>query len=258
MPSSCFQVVIPARLASTRLPEKVLRPIAGRPLIQYTHDAAMQAGADSVVIATDHPRVADACIAFGADVQMTSAEHQSGTDRIQEVAVARAWSDDEIVVNVQGDEPLMPPVLISQAASLLEQDSGADIATLSQRIEELDSWLNPNVVKVVCDHRGRAHYFSRAPIPWQREGTESPPPRLPSAGAWRHIGIYAYRVRALHRFSALPPAPIEQSESLEQLRALWNGLQIVVGEAAQAPPHGVDTEADLQAVIQQLSGNVQK
>ena len=247
-----FRVVIPARLASTRLPEKVLRLIAGRPLIQYTHEAALRAGADSVVVATDHPRVADACRAFGADVQMTAVDHQSGTDRIQEVAAARAWADDEIVVNVQGDEPLMPPPLIHQAAQLLADDAGADIATLRHRIDELADWLNPNVVKVVCDHRGRAHYFSRAPIPWQREGTASPPPRLPDAGAWRHIGIYAYRVSALNRFSTLAPAPIEQSESLEQLRALWNGLQIVVGEAQQAPPHGVDTEADLQAVIERI------
>ena len=139
-----------------------------------------------------------------------------------------------------------------QAAQLLVDDAGADIATLSHRIDALADWLNPNVVKVVCDHRGRAHYFSRAPIPWQREGTASPPPRLPDAGAWRHIGIYAYRVSALNRFSTLAPAPIEQSESLEQLRALWNGLQIVVGEAQQAPPHGVDTEADLQAVIERI------
>lgn len=247
-----FHAVVPARLASTRLPEKVLRPIAGRPLVQYVYEAALQAGAESVVIATDHPRVAEACAAFGADVQMTAESHQSGTDRIHEVAHIRQWSADDLVVNVQGDEPLMPPALIRQAAELLAADAEAAIATLCHRIESLEDFLNPNVVKVVCNRQGRALYFSRAPIPWPRDGVSVQPQRLPPAGAWRHIGLYAYRVGALAQFSQLSAAAVEQCESLEQLRALDNGLQIAVGQAAAAPPHGVDTEADLLAVSRRI------
>ena len=245
-----FIVTIPARLGSTRLPEKVLREIAGKPLIQYVHEAAIRAGASEVIIATDHERVRAACAAFRADVVMTSPDHISGTDRINEVASKRGWPAEQIVVNVQGDEPLMPPELISQCVETLASDPIADIATLCHRINSLEDWLNPNVVKVVCRADLHAHYFSRAPIPWQRDGSESTPKRLPDAGAFRHIGIYSYRAAALRQFSALSPAPTEGSEALEQLRALWHGMEIAVGEALVQPPHGVDTEADLQAVAQ--------
>lgn len=250
-----FKVVIPARLGSTRLPRKVLRAIGGKPLVQHVWNAARRARPDEVVIATDDAEVRDACRAFGADVVMTSPRHGSGTDRIAEVARRRAWSGTTIVVNVQGDEPLMPPALVRRAARLLVADRGAAIATLCHPLHADDEWRNPNVVKVVRDVRGRALYFSRAPIPWLRAaaGAGAPPassfsPRRPDGLAFRHIGLYAYRVAALKRFAALRPAPLERVEALEQLRALAHGLAIAVGVTRQAPPRGVDTEEDLAAV----------
>lgn len=243
-----FKVVIPARLGSTRLPRKVLREIAGRPLVQHVWDAARRTRADEVLIATDDAEVRDACRAFGADVQMTSARHQSGTDRIHEVARKRGWAARTIVVNLQGDEPLMPPALVRRAAQLLAADRGADIATLCHPLRSLEEWLNPNVVKVVMDGQGRALYFSRAPIPWQRDGATREAPRLPQGLAFRHIGLYAYRVAALARFSKLAPALLERAEALEQLRALAAGMAIKVGITREPPPRGVDTEEDLAAV----------
>lgn len=243
-----FKVVIPARLDSTRLPRKVLREIGGRPMLQYVWDAARRGGADETVIATDSAEVRTACEAFGATVAMTSTEHGSGTDRINEVALARRWSDDTVVVNVQGDEPLLPPALISDLAALLMGDAKADMATLAHPISALEDWLNPNVVKVVMDDSGHALYFSRAPIPWKRQALPTASPVLPLGQAFRHIGLYAYRVSALKRFSALPAAELEKTEALEQLRALANGMRIRVGVSQDAPPHGVDTEADLLAV----------
>jgi 3-deoxy-manno-octulosonate cytidylyltransferase (CMP-KDO synthetase) len=242
-----FRVVIPARLGSTRLPEKVLRPIAGQPLVFHTFAAAQRSGASEVLIATDSECVADACRRFGADVVMTDARHNSGTDRINEVARQRGWGEQDVVVNVQGDEPLMPPAFIDQAARLLLDDTDAQIATLAHPLHAREDWLNPNFVKLVRDARGRALYFSRAPIPWQRQGTSHESP-LPVGLAYRHIGLYAYRVGALARFAALPPSPLEQCEALEQLRALENGLPIAVGIVTDPPPRGVDTEEDLQAV----------
>ncbi len=248
-----FKVVIPARLGSTRLPRKVLREIHGRPLVRYVWDAARRARADEVVIATDSTEVRDACAAFGADVQLTSARHASGTDRIHEVAVKRRWSAATVVVNLQGDEPLMPPALVRRAAQVLADDRGADIATLSHPLHTLAEWLNPNVVKVVFDANGRALYFSRAPIPWQRDGATREAPLLPQGLAYRHIGLYAYRAAALRRFSRLKPAPLEKAEALEQLRALAGGMAIAVGVTREPPPRGVDTEEDLAAVTAALA-----
>ena len=247
-----FKVVIPARLASTRLPRKVLLPVHGQPLVRHVWEAAQRSGAQDVVIATDSAEVRRACAAFGADVAMTARRHQSGTDRINEVAQARRWSGRTLVVNLQGDEPLMPPALIRQAAQLLARDPTADIATLCHPLHSVDEWLNPNFVKVVMNARGHALYFSRAPIPWKRDGSQPGKPALPAGLAYRHIGLYAYRVAALRRFSALPPASIERSEALEQLRALASGLTIRVGITRRSPPRGVDTADDLAEVIRAL------
>lgn len=243
-----FKVVIPARLGSTRLPRKVLRTIAGKPLVQHVWAAARRARADEVVIATDDADVRAACEAFGADVAMTSTRHASGTDRIHEVARARRWSAATLVVNLQGDEPLMPPALVRRAAELLARDRAADIATLCHPLHTLEEWLNPNFVKVVMDRDGHALYFSRAPIPWRRDGATRQAPRLPEGQAFRHIGLYAYRVAALAKFSRLPAAALEKTEALEQLRALAHGMTIRVGITRQPPPRGVDTEEDLAAV----------
>lgn len=243
--SAGFVVVVPARLASTRLPGKVLMPIAGRPMIEYVWRAGRASAAAEVVVATDDQRVAEAVRAFGADVCMTATTHQSGTDRLAEVAEQRGWSDDHIVVNLQGDEPLMPPALLEAAATLLEEDAGADIATFAHPLTDAEHYRNPNVVKVVCNGHGHALYFSRAAIPHWRDGGGALPQQPP---VLRHIGLYAYRVAALRKFSALPPAALEQCEALEQLRALHHGLRIVVGVLDAPPPHGVDTEADLVAV----------
>lgn len=241
-----FKVVIPARLNSSRLPGKVLLPIAGRPMVEHVWRAAKASGAGEVLIATDDTEVAKAARAFGADVVMTSAAHQSGTDRLAEVATQRAWPDDILVVNLQGDEPLMPPPLLAAAAGLLANHRSADIATFAHPLADAAQFLNPNVVKVVLDAQGQALYFSRAPIPCWRDGAGQLPP---APGPLRHIGLYAYRVAALKRFSTLPPSPLETCEALEQLRALAHGLRIQVGLLDAPPPHGVDTRADLDAVI---------
>lgn len=243
-----FHVVVPARLGSTRLPRKVLRELAGKPVVQWVWQAASASGASSVTIATDAEEVAAVCRSFGARVAMTDAAHQSGSDRANEVSRQLDWPADAIVVNVQGDEPLMPPALIAQVAALLTDDAEAHIATLAHAIHDPADFANPNVVKVVSDRRGYALYFSRAPIPWQREGSTREAPRLPDSLAHRHIGLYAYRVGALAEFSALPPSALETCEALEQLRALSHGFRIKLGIAATAPPRGVDTEEDLQAL----------
>ncbi len=243
-----FKVVVPARLGSTRLPRKVLREIGGKPVVQYVWEAACRSGADEVVIATDSDEVQRVCAAFGADVRMTAPQHQSGTDRANEVARQAGWEPDVIVVNLQGDEPLMPPALVQQAAELLGNDPEAHIASLCHPLQSPEEWLNPNVVKLVMDRRSYAMYFSRAPIPWRREGSTREQPRLPDGLAFRHIGLYAYRVAALADFSQLPPAPLEDCEALEQLRALTHGLRIKMGITDAPPPRGVDTEDDLQAV----------
>lgn len=248
-----FRVVIPARYASTRLPGKPLRVIAGRTLLEHVHQRALDSGADDVRIATDDERVVAACLQFGARAEMTSAAHASGTDRIAEVAAREGWDESEIVVNVQGDEPLLPPALIRQVAELLEARPTAGVATLATPIEALAEFLDPNVVKVAIARTGLALYFSRAPIPWPRDGA---PRGLASqtqfGGALRHLGLYAYRVGALKRLTAMPPSALEQSEKLEQLRALDNDIAIAVGLARERPGPGIDTEEDLAAVARLL------
>jgi len=243
-----FRIVIPARLGSTRLPRKVLRLLGGKPMVQWTWEAACAvAGPAAVTIATDAVEVLETCTGFGGRALMTDAAHQSGTDRTCEVATRLGWADDEIVVNLQGDEPLMPAAMVVEVASLLAEDPTADIATLAHPLHARADWLNPNVVKVVRAASGHALYFSRAPIPWKREGTNPESP-LPESLAFRHIGLYAYRVGALRRFSQLPVSPLEACEALEQLRALEAGMRIAVGISEVPPPRGVDTEADLAAV----------
>lgn len=250
VPAAGFAVVIPARLESTRLQRKVLRAIAGRPLIEHVWRVGCDSGAQQVIIATDAEEVARAARGFGAEVELTSPAHVSGTDRLAEVARRRQWSPERIVVNLQGDEPLMPPSAIRQAAELLQQDAQADIATLAHPLTDAD-WLNPNVVKVVLDVGGRALYFSRAPVPWPRASRgEQPPAGL----ALRHVGLYAYRVASLIRFSELPQAALEVCEALEQLRALAYGMRIRVGITHSPPSRGVDTEEDLWEVTRLLEG----
>lgn len=241
-----FKVAIPARYASTRLPGKPLQKIAGLPMIQHVHARAVASGAEEVVIATDDERIVAAALSFGAQVRMTSKDHQSGTDRLAELARIMGWSGDAIVVNLQGDEPLMPPALIRQVAVDLAAHSTAGIATLCSRIESAAELFDPNIVKVVRDAHGFALYFSRAPIPWDRDGFARNIAELPAGSEhFRHIGLYAYRVHFLQQYQDLPSCTLERAEMLEQLRALWNGIRIHVTEAIDAPGVGVDTEADL-------------
>lgn len=250
-----FTVVIPARYASSRLPGKPLAEIAGKPMVQHVYDRACESRADRVVIATDDERIRRACERFRAEVVMTSPDHASGTDRLEQVARELGFEADHRVVNVQGDEPLIPPTLINQVADNLERYPDAAIATLCERIHDVEHVFNPNVVKVVFDHQGMAHYFSRAPIPWARDQWQSSSPlagadvALPDGvGYFRHIGIYGYRASVLGQFVNWAPAPTEKVESLEQLRALYNGARIHVDVAAEMPPAGVDTDADLERV----------
>jgi 3-deoxy-manno-octulosonate cytidylyltransferase (CMP-KDO synthetase) len=244
-----FRVVIPARYGSSRFPGKPLMLIAGKPMLQWVHEQALSAGAAEVVIATDDERVAEVATGFGAQVRMTSPTHLSGTDRIAEVALESGWAESSIVVNLQGDEPLMPAQLVQQVAVLLEAHESAAMATLASRITGLSAFLDPNTVKLIADESGRALYFSRAPIPW---GRDTAPAGIASqrgyAGARRHIGLYAYRVGTLRRLSLLPPTLLEQLEKLEQLRALENGLEIRVADAVIAPGPDVNTPEDLVRV----------
>ena len=249
-----FTVIIPARYASTRLPAKAMLDIAGKPMIQHVFERALESGAEQVVIATDDGRIRIAAEGFGAPVVMTDPAHASGTDRLEEAVRSLGLGADEIVVNLQGDEPLMPPALIQQVARSLSAHPQTPIATLCERISDPVQVFNPNVVKVVFDGKGKALYFSRAPIPWHREGfAEGQPAQLPDAPGWyRHLGIYAYRVRFLTEFVGWPQSPLEGGESLEQLRALHNGAQILVVEAEQSPPPGVDTAEELVEVRRRL------
>ena len=246
--SASFQVVIPARHASTRLPGKPLADIEGKPMVVRVAERAGRSGAAGVHVATDHEGVASAVRQHGHAVTMTSPDHPTGTDRIAEVAALHGWSDETIVVNVQGDEPLIAPELVREVAQCLARSPGADIATACHPITRDDDLFDPNVVKVVCDRGGRALYFSRATIPFAREWFRehrSLPAGLP---ALRHIGIYAYRCAFLRAYASLDPAPMEQFEALEQLRALWHGHTIVVVRTEHAPEAGVDTPADLERV----------
>ncbi|WP_020679733.1 3-deoxy-manno-octulosonate cytidylyltransferase [Marinobacterium rhizophilum] len=244
-----FTVIIPARFGSTRFPGKPLADIAGKPMIQHVYERACLSDATRVLVATDDVRIADVARGFGAEVCMTSPDHPSGTDRLQEVVASLGLADDEIVVNVQGDEPLIPPVIINQVASNLAANPQAGIATLSEPVEDITGLMNPNVVKVVTDRFGMALYFSRATIPWPRDAFAAAGGReqMPAGFEWqRHIGIYGYRVQLLNDFVQWPPAAVENTECLEQLRALWNGARIHVAVAAELPPPGVDTPQDLE------------
>lgn len=244
-----FRVVIPARYASVRLPGKPLVDICGQPMLYWVHQIAQQSGAAEVIVATDDERIVEAVQAFGGRARLTSLTHASGTDRIAEVAETGGWAEDDIVVNLQGDEPLMPAALLQQVAELLESHSSAAIATLASRMGSLAMMLDPNYVKVVTDAEGRALYFSRAPIPWGRDTAQAGmASQRGFAGARRHVGLYAYRVGALRRLSMLPPSPLEQIERLEQLRALENGMEIRVGDARVLPGPHVDTEQELALV----------
>lgn len=242
-----FGVVIPARYGSTRLPGKPLRMLGGRPLIAWVWERACASAAAEVVVATDDQRIADACAALGAEVALTRGDHASGSERIAEVAATRSWPADRIVVNLQGDEPGIPPALIDQVAADLDTHTGAGMATLCVPIVDAGTLFDPHAVKVVIDAAGYALYFSRAPIPWHRSGFTETRSTLPGdVGYLRHIGLYAYRVGFLARYVAWPPAPLERAESLEQLRVLWQGERIHVAVAVQAPGPGVDTAADLE------------
>ncbi|HJL14946.1 MAG TPA: 3-deoxy-manno-octulosonate cytidylyltransferase [Sandaracinaceae bacterium LLY-WYZ-13_1] len=247
-----FRVVIPARYASQRLPGKALLDVGGAPLVVRCLERAMAAGAAEVVVAVDDPRIAEAVQAAGGEAQMTSPEHPSGTDRLAEVVEARGWDDDAIVVNLQGDEPLVPPALLSRLAAALDARPSAGLATMAVPITEPAELFARSAVKVVLDDAGMALYFSRAPIPWVRDAfVDGAPSTLPAGVPFlRHLGLYAYRVSTLRRLSAAPRASLEAAESLEQLRALALGLPIHVTVLDEAPPPGVDTPEDLARVRQ--------
>lgn len=249
-----FHVVIPARYASTRLPGKPLADIAGQPMIVRVAAQAAASGAREVFVATDDSRVAAAVEGHGFTAVMTRIDHQSGSDRVMEVADVAGWGDETVVINVQGDEPMIPPKVIAQVGALMYAHPDCDIATLSEPIVAPAVVQDPNAVKVVRGEDGRALYFSRAPIPWDRSRFP-PTPNAPLEGRhWqRHIGIYGYRVASLRRFCGLPVGELERLESLEQLRALENGMRIIVAEAAAAVPGGVDTQEDLDRVIEILT-----
>ncbi len=244
---SDFAVVIPARYASTRLPGKPLRMLAGRPLVAHVCDRARESGASDIVIATDDERIMAVAADIGAEACMTATHHPSGSDRLAEVIEKKGWPDGRIIVNLQGDEPLMPAQLIRQVAEDLASHADAEMATLAARIHTAAELFDPHVVKVVSDRHGYALYFSRAAIPWDRDAFAVTTEQLPESVAhFRHIGLYAYRAGFIRRYVAWPAATIEEMESLEQLRALWFGAHIHVAEATAVPGHGVDTEDDLR------------
>ncbi len=251
-----FKVVIPARYGSTRLPGKPLLDIAGKPMIAHVCERAQEADADEIVVATDDERIFQAVSDLGFKAVMTRADHQSGTERIAEVARLCGWADDEIIVNLQGDEPLIPPAYIREAAEVLAGQQQAGIATLAARINEPEEIFNPNAVKVVLNHAGYALYFSRAPIPWDRDtftgSNGAPSGKLPYL---RHIGMYAYTVDFLNRYCLWDASVLESVESLEQLRILWHGEAIRVEIVDKTPAAGVDTPEDLLRVEQVLRLN---
>lgn len=242
-----FTVVIPARYASTRLPGKPLQDIAGKTMIERVWQQACLSDAQQVIIATDHEKIRKVAKGFGATVCMTREDHESGTDRLQEVAQKMQLDEQAVIVNVQGDEPLIPPAIINQVAGLM-QDKIIQMATLYELIGDPAQVFDPNTVKLVSDSNGRALYFSRAPIPWYRDGFGQSRMLPDSVSYKRHIGIYAYRVDLLRRFVSWPPGELEQSEKLEQLRVLGQGVPIQVAEACETVPGGVDTREDLEKV----------
>jgi 3-deoxy-manno-octulosonate cytidylyltransferase (CMP-KDO synthetase) len=246
-----FRVIIPARLDSKRLPGKVLLDLGGKPIVQHVYEKAVKSGAQSVVIATDNEKIRKVAESFGAMVCMTSPEHPSGTQRLSEAIVALGCDDDEVVVNVQGDEPLIPPAAIRQVAQSLLYYENIKVATLCEPIQSAEDLFDPNIVKVVMNRRGFALYFSRAPIPWNRDQFSSLKQKIIGklqGEYFRHIGLYAYRAGFLHEYLQLESSPLEQLESLEQLRVLWHGGRIHVAVAKEKVPPGVDTPEDLAKI----------
>jgi 3-deoxy-manno-octulosonate cytidylyltransferase (CMP-KDO synthetase) len=244
-----YTVLIPARLASTRLPNKPLADIAGVPMVVRVAQRVAQGGPPPrVVVAGDSPEIIQACHAYQIEAVLTRPDHPSGSDRLAQACELLGLADDEVVVNVQGDEPLIDPGLVRAVAQLLRRETRADMSTAAHPIDSLVDFQNPNVVKVVLDAQGLALYFSRASIPWWRDAPTRGQAQLPSPRPLRHIGIYAYRVAFLRRYPTLAPAPMELIESLEQLRALWHGHRIAVHLTADAPGPGVDTQEDLERV----------
>ncbi|MBZ0331575.1 3-deoxy-manno-octulosonate cytidylyltransferase [Halomonas sp. ANAO-440] len=253
--ANAFIAVIPARFAASRLPGKPLLDIAGEPMVAHVWRRACESAAQRVIVATDDARIREALAPFDAEVVMTRADHPSGTDRLAEVAERLGLADEAVLVNVQGDEPLIPPQLIDQVAARLFDDPEASIATLAEPIADVGTLFNPNVVKVVRALSGRALYFSRAPIPWDRQAFASRPDWLETDGWLRHIGLYAYRAGFLAQYGDWTPSPLEQLEQLEQLRALHHGHAIQVALAALPNPAGVDTVEDLERVRSLLARN---
>lgn len=249
-----YCVLIPARLASTRLPDKPLADIAGKPMVVRVAERARQSGAARVVVATDSQAVHEACAGHGIAAVMTRADHPSGSDRLAEACALLHLDGDDVVVNVQGDEPLIDPALIDAVAGLLQTHPEAAMSTAAHAIDSVADLRNPNVVKVVTDAAGLALYFSRAPIPWWRDGSAPGAPALPDPPALRHIGIYGYRASFLREFPRLAQAPMERIEALEQLRALWHGRRIAVHVSDRAPGPGVDTQDDLERVRKLFTG----
>lgn len=247
-----FRVVVPARYAATRLPGKPLADLAGEPMVQHVWRQAMRSDALEVVIATDDVRIQEVAQSFGAKVIMTAASHPSGTDRIAEVTQICRWPADAVVVNVQGDEPLLPPEVINQVAELLAAQPECEMATLCEPLTDHSELFDSNLVKVVSDERGRALYFSRAPVPWIKQAGNQAQVPLPADTFYRHLGIYAYRVGLLQAFTQWPVARLEQTESLEQLRILAKGVGIAVAPTCRPTPGGVDTEADLARIRAKL------
>jgi 3-deoxy-manno-octulosonate cytidylyltransferase (CMP-KDO synthetase) len=243
-----FCVLIPARLASTRLPDKPLADIGGQPMIVRVAQRAHASAAQRVVVAADSPSIVDACKKYGIEAVLTRQDHPSGSDRLAQACELLGLSGQDAVVNVQGDEPLIEPALIDSVAALLDERSDASMSTAAHRIDSVEEFVNPNVVKVVLDARGLALYFSRAPIPWWRDGFGGGIRTLPEPRPLRHVGIYGYRAGFLREFPRLPQAPIEVTEALEQMRALWHGHRIAVHVTATAPGVGVDTPEDLERV----------
>jgi 3-deoxy-manno-octulosonate cytidylyltransferase (CMP-KDO synthetase) len=247
-----FTVLIPARMASTRLPDKPLADIAGKPMVVHVAARAALSGAAQVVVACDDARIVQACQAHGVQAVLTRADHASGSDRLAEACTLLNLQGDDMVVNVQGDEPLIDPELVRRVALVLAEQRDCVMSTAAHPLTDVAEYLNPNVVKVVLDAAGRALYFSRAPIPWWRDGVQAGmqavPARLPTPAPLRHLGLYAYRAGFLRGFPALPPAALEQTEALEQLRVLWHGHRIAVHVAPHGPGPGVDTPEDLARV----------
>jgi 3-deoxy-manno-octulosonate cytidylyltransferase (CMP-KDO synthetase) len=242
-----FVVIIPARMASTRLPNKPLADLGGKPMVVRVAERAQQSGASRIIVATDHADIAAACAAHGVEACMTRSDHPSGTDRIAEVAHLLGLAPDAVVVNLQGDEPLIDPALLAACAARISAD--VPMATCAHPLSDVADAFNPNVVKVVLDKLGRALYFSRATIPWHRDGFAATREQLPAGYVpLRHIGLYAYSNAFLQRYPQLDPSPLESIEALEQLRVLWHGVPIAVHVTEEAPHAGVDTPADLERV----------